>query len=158
MVVIVEFEKIDWGTEIYVDLDTPNPSWYTQEDYLADNVCGTLRLFEDDPEKFVKYPSFRSSTKKYDPCVVDENALKCFDCKVQIISDRFLGEEFMRKVMRGRFNYPYVLIADTAGCNMRCWFCYSWHFWTPSLALDQGCKPSFASVEKLADQFHCKFK
>lgn len=99
---------------------------------------------------FVQYPSFRSSTKKYDPCVVNENALKCSDCKIQIISDHFLGEEFMRKVMRGRFNYPYVLIADTTGCNMRYWFCYSWHYWTPIIALEEGCKPCARGARMIA--------
>lgn len=107
---------------------------------------------------FVQYPNFRSSTYKYDPCVVDKSTTKCDDCRIQIISDRFLGQDFMLKVMRGSYNYPYVLIADTAGCNMRCWFCYSWHFWSHKTAEEQGCKPAFASAERLADEFYCKFE
>lgn len=111
------------------------------------------------PEKlFVQYPNFRSSTYKYDPCVVDKSTLQCEDCRIQIISDRFLGPEFMSKVMKGTYNYPYVLIADTAGCNMRCWFCYSWHFWSNKLAEEQRCRPVFISAERLADEFYCKIK
>jgi len=83
--------------------------------------------------------------------------MKCHDCRVQIISDRFLGQDFMLKVMRGSYNYPYVLIADTTGCNMRCWFCYSWHFWSNRIAEEQGCQPTFVSAERLADEFYCKF-
>lgn len=107
---------------------------------------------------FVQYPNFRSSTYKYDRCVVGKSSMKCDDCRVQIISDRFLGQDFMLNVMRGSYNYPYVLIADTAGCNMRCWFCYSWHFWSKKIAEERGCKPAFASAERLADEFYCKFE
>lgn len=39
----------------------------------------------------IQYPNFRSSTYKYDLCVADKSSMKCDDCRVQIISDRFLG-------------------------------------------------------------------
>ncbi len=106
---------------------------------------------------FVQYPNFRSSTYKYNPCVINKSTMKCPDCRVQIISDRFLGHEYMLKVMKGSYNYPYVLIADTAGCNMRCWFCYSWHFWSNKIAEEQKCRPTFVSAGRLADEFYCKF-
>ena len=106
----------------------------------------------------VQYPNFRSSTYKYDPCIVNKSSTKCEDCRVQIISDRFLGRDFMLKVMKGSYNYPYVLIADTAGCNMRYWFCYSWHFWSKKIADEQKCRPTFVSADRLADQFCCKLE
>ena len=59
---------------------------------------------------FVQYPNFRSSTYKYDPCVINKSSMKCDDCRIQIISDRFLGQDFMLNVMKGSYNYPYVLI------------------------------------------------
>ncbi len=69
------------------------------------------------------------------------------------------GWHGLRKIpMKGSYNYPYVQIADTAGCNMRCWFCYSWHFWSHKIAEEQGCKTAFASAERLADEFYCKFE
>jgi hypothetical protein len=107
---------------------------------------------------FVQYPNFRSSTYKYDPCVINKSTLRCLDCRIQIISDRFLGKDFMLNIMKGRLKYPYVLIADTVGCNMRCWFCYSWHFWSRETAEEQGCKPVFVSSDGLANEFFCKFK
>ena len=63
---------------------------------------------------FVQYPNFRSSIYEYDPCVINKSTMKCHDCRVQIISDRFLGQEYMLNVMRGSYNYPYVLIAELA--------------------------------------------
>lgn len=51
---------------------------------------------------FVWDPVMRSSAMKYDPCVVfDGNIckIKCEDCKITLIADRFLGEEFQREIL-----------------------------------------------------------
>ncbi|MCZ7382894.1 MAG: hypothetical protein O8C64_15165 [Candidatus Methanoperedens sp.] len=109
----------------------------------------------------VQYPNLRSTTSKYDPCTRDslaETSEKCQNCRVFVIADRFLGNDFMDKVMHNRYSYPYVLIADTVGCNLRCWFCYSHHYWTRDRAEKKGCRPLFISSEKLADQFICKIE
>jgi len=39
--------------------------------------------------------------------------------------DRFLGEEFHRKIEAGININPYILLIDSAGCNLNCWFCYA---------------------------------
>lgn len=43
----------------------------------------------------------RSTACNYDPCIVGDTRPKvvCDDCKVTFISDRFLGEDFQRKVI-----------------------------------------------------------
>jgi hypothetical protein len=49
----------------------------------------------------------------------------CSKCRAFLMSDRFLGEEFQKRVGIGRNTYPYVLIADAVGRNLNCWFCYA---------------------------------
>jgi len=79
---------------------------------------------------FVQYPNFRSSTRKFDPCIMQNMRLgSCRNCKVFVTSDRFLGENRQMKLVGSLRKFPYVMIMDTAGCNLRCWFCYSHHFW-----------------------------
>ena len=46
------------------------------------------RMRSSEEKLFVQYPNFRSSTYKYDPCVINKSTLKCGDCRVQIISER----------------------------------------------------------------------
>ncbi len=115
---------------------------------------------------FVWDPVMRSSASKYDPCVVLANGkckkLICDDCKITIISDRFLGEEFhkciLRKINKSQGRYPYVIIADTLGCNLKCWFCYAYKFHNKIIAEDSGCLVSYVTPERLAEQFYCKIQ
>jgi len=110
--------------------------------------------------------SMRSTACNYDPCIVSDERGKpsvlCDDCKVTFISDRFLGEDFQRKVLGRAFEkslqkYTYVIIADVVGCNLNCWFCYAWRFLKKSEA-EKSCLTSYTSAERLAEQFFCKFK
>ena len=115
---------------------------------------------------FVWDPTMRSSALKYDPCVIPKGKksckLKCEDCVISLIADRFLGEEFHKKTLgkylkNSRLKYAYVIIADTIGCNLNCWFCYAWKFLDKKIA-EKSCKTAFVSPKRLAEQFYCKFK
>jgi len=103
----------------------------------------------------VEYPNLRSSTRKFDPCI-SQNLRRgnCRNCKVFVTSDRFLGEERQVRLVGSARRFPYVIIMDTAGCNLRCWFCYSHHFWKP----EESCKPVFLSVDKVVEQLTCKLE
>lgn len=115
---------------------------------------------------FVWDPQMRSSALKYDPCILRTKKGKtktlCEDCTITLIADRFLGEEFQGEVLgklgmaRGRF--PYVIIADTLGCNLRCWFCYAYKFFDKKTAEENKCTISYVSPERLAEQFGCKLE
>lgn len=109
--------------------------------------------------------SMRSTACNYDPCIISDDrgrpCVLCDDCKVTFISDRFLGEDFQRKVIGKAFKksfqkFTYVIIADAVGCNLNCWFCYAWKFLKRSVAQEK-CETSFISPERLAEQFFCKF-
>lgn len=115
---------------------------------------------------FVWDPAMRSTAFKFDPCIIPKGkkgcTTKCEDCKITLISDRFLGEEFHRKTFgkylnNSRLKYAYVIIADTIGCNLNCWFCYAWKFLDKKTA-EKSCETAFVSPERLAEQFYCKFK
>lgn len=104
---------------------------------------------------FVQYPNFRSSTRKFDPCVMQNIRVgSCRSCKVFVTSDRFLGEKRQIKLVGSLKRFPYVIIMDTAGCNLRCWFCYSHQFWKP----DDSCEPVFLSPDDVIKQLRCKIE
>ena len=105
----------------------------------------------------------RSTTVKDDICYEGKkfnripNKENCKDCRVHIVTDRFLSKDFQRKIMNDKRDYPfgtypYVLIVDASSCNLRCRPCYSWIFWEPGNRAD----PVTVSSKKLADQFSCK--
>lgn len=71
---------------------------------------------------------------------------------VFITSDRFLGDEQQKKFAGNLRKHPYVIIADTLGCNLRCWFCYSHQFWTLESAIKKGCSPVFISSDEIVSQ------
>ncbi|MEM3449510.1 MAG: EVE domain-containing protein [Nitrososphaerota archaeon] len=104
---------------------------------------------------FVQYPNFRSSTRKFDPCVMQNiRAGSCRNCKVFVTSDRFLGEKRQMRLVGSLKRFPYVIIMDTAGCNLRCWFCYSHQFWKP----DDSCEPVLLSSDDVIKQLRCKIE
>lgn len=104
-----------------------------------------------------QYPDNRSSTKKYDPCQNDKFNLKqCPDCRVFTIADPFISNKLKEHAMPDDYKFPYVLITETVGCNLRCWFCYSHHCWSESKAKKKNAKPIHISSEELAKQFKCK--
>lgn len=108
---------------------------------------------------FGQYPNLRSSTRKSDPCLVTRpNIPQCHTCRVFVISDRFLRDETQLKLVGSLRKFPYVLIADTIGCNLRCWFCYSHHFWTRERAEKLNCRPQFLTPQELVDQMRCKLE
>jgi organic radical activating enzyme len=78
----------------------------------------------------------------------------CENCKVFVTSDRFLGEKRQIKLVGSARRFPYVIIIDTAGCNLRCWFCYSHQFWKP----EKSCAPVFLSTDEVIDQLKCKLE
>ncbi|MCJ7570749.1 MAG: EVE domain-containing protein [Candidatus Thermoplasmatota archaeon] len=111
---------------------------------------------------FGRDSDMRSTFLKYDPCVTGQYCtVECKDCMVSLISDRFLGEKFAKEVLSKKFGntknlFTYVLIADTIGCNLNCWFCYAWKYLNMNDA--QKIKTCFLSAEELAEQFACKIK
>jgi len=72
------------------------------------------------------------------------------------MSDRFLGVEFHKKIGIGKNIYPYVLIADAAGCNLRCWFCYA-HKLLENRDYEKQ-NPTYLSPEELASCYLCKMQ
>ena len=49
---------------------------------------------------------------------------------VALISDRFLGERFTREVLSEKYHrtrnlFTYVIISDTIGRNLDCWYSYA---------------------------------
>ncbi|MCX8190222.1 MAG: EVE domain-containing protein [Candidatus Diapherotrites archaeon] len=114
---------------------------------------------------FVWDPVMRSSAIKYDPCILLNGKIcktKCDNCKITLIADRFLGKEFQQEILgkiggsKGR--YPYVIIADSLGCNLHCWFCYAYKFLTKESAEANKCDIAYVSPKELAEQFGCKIR
>lgn len=111
---------------------------------------------------FGRDKSMRSTFLKYDPCVRGPKCtVRCEDCMVSLISDRFLGKKFAEEVLSKKYRrtanlFTYVLIADTIGCNLNCWFCYAWKLLNVRDA--RGCSPHVLSAEQLANQFACKIR
>lgn len=106
---------------------------------------------------FVRYPNFRSSTRNSDPCIKSKEYFNCNNCMVFITSDRFLGDEQQKRFAGSYRKHPYVIIADTLGCNLRCWFCCSHHFWTLERA-KKGCNPAFLSSATSYPRSNVKLK
>lgn len=107
---------------------------------------------------FVRYPNFRSSTKNSDPCIKNDVYSKCRKRMVFITSGRFLGDEAQKKFAGSSRKHPYVIIADTLGCNLRCWFCYSHQFWSIDRSIKHGCNPTYLSSEDIVSQIKCKIE
>lgn len=116
----------------------------------------------------VQYPSFRSSTIKRDPCIqrgkwdksllCDNKNLNESQCKVFTTADGFLGEDFHKKVMGDSYAFPHVLIIDSLGCNLKCWFCYAWQYRDYQTATTKGCKPTLVHYKNLAEYVKCKIE
>jgi organic radical activating enzyme len=80
---------------------------------------------------------------------------------VSLISDRFLGTKFAKEVLFKKYSntrnrFTYVLIADTIGCNLNCWFCYAWKYLDIKDA--KRIDTHFVSAKGLAKQFDCKIR
>lgn len=80
----------------------------------------------------------------------------CGKCRVFLMSDRFLGEEFHKRIGIGKNIYPFVMIADAVGCNLNCWFCYAYKLLERSDYEDQG--PAYLSSQELAKCYLCKMQ
>lgn len=108
----------------------------------------------------------RETTVKDDICYGEGEKLNlitqedhCKNCRVHMVTDRFLSEKFQQDVMKDfrKFPngiYPYVLILDTAYCNIRCRACYSWIYWGPNKEADA----TTVDERTLAKQFRCKIE
>ncbi|MEM7818142.1 MAG: EVE domain-containing protein [Candidatus Aenigmatarchaeota archaeon] len=114
---------------------------------------------------FVWDPMMRSSAIKYDPCVSFDGKtgkIKCDNCTITLIADRFLGKEFQKEILSkigaSKGKYPYVIIADSLGCNLRCWFCYAYKFFTKEDAEKNKCHIAYVCPQELAQQFGCKIE
>ena len=115
-----------------------------------------------DKKLFGRDIGMRSTFLKYDPCVTGPKcSLECEDCMVSLISDRFLGEKFAEQVLSKKYEktknlFTYVLIADTIGCDLNCWFCYAWKYL--NLRDAKKIMINFLSAKELAQQFDCKIR
>lgn len=107
----------------------------------------------------------RSTTVKDDVCYTGykfhliTEGVSCNDCRVHILTDRFINQDFQKKIMQDNRpyplgTYPYVLIVDTAGCNLRCRGCYSWKYWKP----EPSVSPVNVDEKTLAKHFRCKIE
>jgi hypothetical protein len=117
-------------------------------------------------KKFLLFPPHLDEEKKKLPACLELRAGKrtldyqvldkslCEACRVFIMSDRFLGEPFNKLTGIPKNKYPYVVIADTAGCNLNCWFCYAHD--TIKKSNYEKLKPKFISPSDLAKCFACK--
>ena len=121
-------------------------------------------MFDDAMEKQVVRFA-RSTTIKDDICYKGENfelatsGVSCHNCRVHMLTDRFLSRHFQEEVMHDQRpypqgKYPYVIIVDTSRCNMRCRACYSWKYWEP----EQDAYPAYVGSKSLARQFGCKIE
>lgn len=114
-------------------------------------------------KEVVRFP--RQTTGKDDICY-QQNKFKlitsgenCSNCRVHIVTDRFLSPHFQKEIMKDSKDfpmgtYPYVLIVDTSLCNLRCRACYSSKYWKP----DSSADPTLVTPELLAKQFKCKIE
>jgi organic radical activating enzyme len=80
----------------------------------------------------------------------------CSKCRVFLMSDRFLGEEFHKIIGIGKNIYPYVMIANAVGCNLNCWFCYAYKLLERRDHDDQY--PAYLSSQELAKCYLCKMQ
>jgi hypothetical protein len=108
---------------------------------------------EDEERK--KLPAcleLRAGKAKQDYHVLDKRL--CEACRVFLMSDRFLGEPFNKLTGIPKNKYPYVVIADTAGCNLNCWYCYAYKLLRKNDY--EKLKPKLISPSDLAKCFACK--
>lgn len=106
----------------------------------------------------------RDTTIKDDICYKEgfkliTSGVSCNNCRVHILTDRFLSKRFQQKVMNDfrefpMGTYPYVMIVDTSLCNLRCRACYSWIYWRP----EARAKATVVDEKILAKQFRCKIE
>jgi len=86
----------------------------------------------------------------------DKNKAHCHHCRVMLMRDRFLGENVHRKITGSANGNPYILIANNAGCNLTCWYCYAHNLIHKSDYDLQN--PTFLNPQELADCFLCKIQ
>lgn len=116
-------------------------------------------------KKFLLFPPHeREETKKLSICselrngkggqygILDRKL--CENCRVFLMSDRFLGQHFSQVTGIPRNKYPYVVLVNAAGCNLDCWYCYA-HKMLGSNQY-QKLNPKFLSSKNLAKCFACK--
>lgn len=105
----------------------------------------------------------RETTVKDDICYANRSfkpiaqGISCSNCRVHLLTDRFLSKHFQKEIMKDNREYPngiypYVIIIDTALCNLRCRACYSWIYWKP----EPRAMATFVDEDILAKQFKCK--
>ena len=108
---------------------------------------------EEEEEKKLRLCSeLRAGKGKRDYHILDEKL--CEVCRVFVMSDRFLGGGFNKLTGIPKNKYPYVVIADTAGCNLDCWYCYAYKMLKKNDY--EKLKPKFVSSANLAKCFACK--
>lgn len=107
-------------------------------------------------KKFVRFePHVHEECRFLQNCRMMGNT-NCGICRVILMRDRFLGEEFHKQVELKKNVNPYILLVDSAGCNMNCWFCYAHEMIKQE---DYGkLAPVFNTPEELAECFICKMK
>jgi len=107
-------------------------------------------------KKFVRFePHVHEECRFLQNCKKMGNT-NCGICRVILMRDRFLGEEFHKQVELKKNVNPYILLVDSAGCNMNCWFCYA-HEMIKQEDYER-LAPVFNTPEELADCFICKMK
>lgn len=107
---------------------------------------------EEERKKLLICSELRSGKTGLDYQILDRNL--CENCRVFLMSDRFLGEPFNKLTGIPKNKYPYVVIADTAGCNLNCWYCYAYK--TLKKNNYEILKPKLVTPSDLAKCFACK--
>ena len=107
-------------------------------------------------KKFIRFqPHVHEECRFLQNCSIMGSS-NCGICRVILMRDRFLGEEFHKQVELKKNVNPYILLVDSAGCNMNCWFCYAHEM----IKQEDYRKlaPVFNTPEELAECFICKMK
>ena len=107
-------------------------------------------------KKLLRFPPHVFEERRFLSDCANPVGVSCDKCRVILMRDRFLGEEFHRNVELKKNVNPYILLVDSAGCNMDCWFCYA-HKMIKKADYD-GLDPVFNTPGELAECFVCKMR
>ena len=107
-------------------------------------------------KKFLRFPPHVFEECRFLSDCANPARVNCDRCRVILMRDRFLGEEFHRNAALKKNVNPYILLVDSAGCNMDCWFCYA-HKMIKKTDYD-GLAPVFNTPGELAECFVCKMR
>lgn len=112
-------------------------------------------------KKFVLLPAHEDEeTKFFEYCYENRKSkarcggLNCENCKVILMSDRFLGKKYHEETGIHQNKKPFIIMLNTAGCNLDCWFCYAYRLLKKSEY--EMCNPGYIEAEDLSKYILCK--